>query len=253
MGGPSTIDVAMPTYDSADVLEGTLQRLADSEAASSVSVDTLILVDNESTDGTREIARECAEEAGWDLEIRSEPCSLPRARELAIEAVDTEWFLFLDDDVRLSESYLRDLADATAPIVGGVQGRRESRTEHPSTWVRRRARRGGTHAILVRRAAVEDVSIPPDLTVLEDEYIRRHVEEHGYLWVFNHRARFAHASQDRHPIGWQEGFLAGKYDLKPFHEVALNVPFSLASGRNPLPHAKRAVGWVAGRLRRSAR
>lgn len=250
MTTPERIEVAMPTYNSAEVLAGTLDALDDSESASDVEIVRLILVDNESTDGTRSIANEKADEAGWSITIVSERCSLPKARERAIAEVNTEWFLFLDDDVRVSETYLADLADTVAPLVGGVQGRKSSRTEQPSKWVRRRARRGGTHATLVRREAVKDISIPSELTVLEDEYIRRHVEDRGFLWVFNHRARFSHANQERHPIGWEEGFLAGKYELKPFHEVSLNVPFSLVSGRNPIPHVKRSAGWLAGHLRR---
>jgi glycosyltransferase involved in cell wall biosynthesis len=246
------IEVAMPTYNSADVLAGTLDTLADSESASAVEIARLVLVDNESTDGTPVIARKKANQAGWDLTVVSKQCSLSRAREMAIAEIDTEWFLFLDDDVRVHEMYLTDLTNAAAPLVGGVQGRKRSRSEPPSKWVRRRARRGGTHATLIRRAAIEGVSIPSDLNILEDEYIRRHVEKGGFLWVFNHQARFRHANQDRHPIGWEEGFLAGKYDLKPFYEVALNVPFSVVRRRNPLPHIKRSAGWLAGYLRRPA-
>ncbi|WP_135821571.1 glycosyltransferase family A protein [Halostella litorea] len=246
------IEVALPTADSASTLDGTLARLRESVAAADVAVARLLLVDDESDDDTRAIARRHGDEAGWPVEVRSLPCSLPRARELAIDAVGTDWFLFLDDDVRVSESYVGDLLDATAPSVGGVQGRKATRTESPSDWVRRRSRRAGTHATLLRRAAVRDVSFPPDLHVLEDEYLRRHVETRGYLWVFNHRARFEHANQGRHPIGWQEGYLGAKYGLSRFHDVALNVPFAAATGRNPLPYAKRAAGWVAGRVARSA-
>ncbi|WP_205596741.1 glycosyltransferase family A protein [Halostella salina] len=247
-----TIEVAMPTADSGSVIDETLARLRRSVTATDVTVARLLLVDDESDDDTRAVARRHAAEAGWPVEIRSRPCSLPRAREVAIGAVETDWFLFLDDDARVSESYVGDLLAATAPLVGGVQGRKAARTERPSDWVRRRSRRAGTHATLLRRAAVQDLSFPSDLHVLEDEYLRRHVEDRGYLWTFNHRATFEHANQERHPIGWQEGYLGAKYGLSRFHDVALNVPFAAATGRNPAPHAKRAAGWVAGRIARSA-
>ncbi len=245
-----TIDVAMPTADSGDVLDGTVERLRVSAEAADVQVDRLILIDDESTDETRSIARRHAEEAGWEPVIRSLPCSLPRARELAVDTVEADWFLFLDDDVRLTEHYLDHMLDAAAPLVGGIQGRKASRTENPSDWVQRRSRRAGTHATLLRRDAVGGVSFPPDLHVLEDEYLRRYVESRGNVWVFNHRARFEHANQERHPIGWQEGYLGAKYDLSRFQDVALNVPYAAATGRNPVPHASRAAGWIAGRIAR---
>jgi len=251
MNGTDTIDVAMPTAESGGVLDGTLERLRAAVEAADVRVAQLVLIDDESTDDTRNAARRHAEEAGWQTTIRSLPCSLPRARELAIDAVDAEWFLFLDDDVRLTDDYLEQMLNATAPMVGGVQGRKASRTEDPSDWVKRRSRRAGTHATLLRRDAVEGVSFPPDLHVLEDEYLRRYVESRGYVWVFNHQARFEHANQERHPIGWQEGYLGAKYDLSRFQDVALNVPYAAATGRNPFPHAKRTAGWIAGRIART--
>lgn len=250
--GPEAIDVAVPTYQSGAVLDGTLERLARAEEAAPVAVSRLVVVDNESDDDTREIARTAADANGWEPIVTSRPSTLPEAREIAISRVESEWFLFLDDDVRLSTSYLRDAVEAVAPAVGAVQGRKAARDGHNTDWVRRRARRGGTHATLVRHAAIEGVSYPDDLLVLEDEYARRYVEDGGLLWVFNHRARFEHASQERHPIGWQEGYLGGKYGLSQFHTVALNVPFALAQGRSPAPHAERALGWVAGRARRGA-
>jgi glycosyltransferase involved in cell wall biosynthesis len=250
MNETDTIDVAMPTADSGDVLDGTLERLREAVEAADVRVAKLVLIDDQSTDDTRDIARKHADAAGWETTIRSLPCSLPRARELAVDAVEAEWFLFLDDDVRLRERYLEQILNATAPLVGGVQGRKASRTETPSDWVKRRSRRAGTHATLLRRDAVEGVSFPPDLHVLEDEYLRRHVESRGKLWVFNHQARFEHANQERHPIGWQEGYLGAKYDLSRFQDAALNVPYAAITGRNPVPHAKRAAGWIAGRIER---
>jgi glycosyltransferase involved in cell wall biosynthesis len=242
------VDVAMPTHESAGVVGETLDRLAAVAADCDAGVNRLVVVDDESADDTRAVVRERADRHGWPLRLVTAETSLPEARELLAALAETEWLLFLDDDVRLGARYLDRLAAAAAPGVGGVQGRKASRDESPTDWVRRRARRGGTHATLVRADPAVAVSFPDDLHVLEDEYLRRHVESEGYLWVFNHQAAFAHANQYRHPIGWQEGYLAGKYGLKPFHEVALNVPFAAATGRSPVPHAKRAAGWLAGRV-----
>ncbi|WP_276257424.1 glycosyltransferase family 2 protein [Haloglomus litoreum] len=250
MSDAPRLEVAMPTHESAAVIEGALAHLRRSEAACEPTVERLLVVDDESDDDTVDLARQAANEAGWGFEAIIEPCSLPEARERAIAAVEADWFLFLDDDVRVRESYLDDLFGAVGPLVGGVQGRKGTRTEHPTDWVRRRARRGGTHASLVRTEAARGVDFPDDLHVLEDEWLRRHVDAGGWLWVLNHRARFDHDSMERHPIGWQEGYLGGKYGLSTIQDVALNVPFALATGRSPLPHAKRTAGWLRGYLDR---
>lgn len=249
MTDSTDIALAMPTHESGDVLAETLQHAARVEQASPLAVDQFIIVDDESTDDTREIARSHAEEFDWDLTMINRSCSLPQARQIAIDRVTTDWFLFLDDDVRLSEDSLARQAEwIDCERVGAVQGRKVSRTEPPADWVRRRSRRGGTHATLIRTDAVADAVFPQDLHMLEDEFLRQHVEGEGYRWVFDPEARFTHDSQERHPIGWQEGYLGGKYGLSAFHDVALNIPFAVVTGRNPLPHAKRAAGWVAGRV-----
>lgn len=246
------IDIAIPTTESAPVLGKTLDRAAAAVENSNISVNQVIIIDDESSDDTLNIAKERADTYGWDTHFISKSCTLPIAREHAIDAVQTDWFWFLDDDVRVDDSYLSTALEAIAPAIGAVQGRKRRRTESPSNWVRRRSRRGGTHATLIRHDAVSDISIPSDMTVLEDEFIRRWVESNGYLWIFNHQLRFTHENQNRHPIGWEEGFIAGKYGLKPFYEVALNVPFSAARGQNPLPYIKRASGWVAGRFKKGS-
>jgi glycosyltransferase involved in cell wall biosynthesis len=245
------IDVCMPTWNSAELLGGTLDFLSIAEASSQVVVNQLIVVDNDSDDETLDIAEQKAEKSDWKRNLISTRSSLPEARKIAIKNVETDWFLFLDDDVRISKTYLTNLSEATAPIIGAIQGRKESRTESNSDWVRRRGRRAGTHATLIRHDAVAGIQYPDDLYVLEDEYTRRFVDNSEYLWIFNHQARFTHASTERHQIGWQEGYLGGKYGLSKFHNVALNVPYAAFTRRNPSPHVKRMVGWVWGYVQKT--
>ena len=255
-----SIDVAMPTYLSEPVLASTLKHLALSEQAGPVTIDTFRVIDNESDDRTLPIAEERAEHYGWDTDIVSRQCSLPAARQLAIERVGTDWFLFLDDDVQIAESYLEDHANAIAPRIGALQGRKSIQTTlsapdpaqqdtetHPSEWVHQRAFRGGTHATLIRREAAASVEFPVDLDVWEDQYLRREIEGNGYLWVFNHQARFAHVTQNPRPQGWSEGYVQGKYGLRPMWHVCMEVPYALLSGSAPVAAAKQAVGYVAGR------
>lgn len=249
LGG--SIDVAMPTDHSEAVIEQSLTALERSASRSPVTVNKLIVVDNHSTDGTVSIAKRIAKTFGWEVAIVQQPTTLPEARAVAIDAVGTEWFLFLDDDVIVSESYLSDLVAGVSPLAGGVQGRKATETGRPSTWVHYRSMRGGTHATLLRHETVRDIQIPSDLEVLEDEYIRQHVEnERGKLWVFNHQAVFYHRNQMRHPLGWEEGYLAGKYGLRPGYRMAIDLPASVLAGRDPIPYFARTAGFVVGTMRR---
>lgn len=240
------IDVCMPTWNSSKVLGRTLTLLAAAESSSDININNLIVVDNESSDDTLTIAGGKAEEHSWGEVFILRSTNLPEARQTGIKYVETEWFLFLDDDVRISERYLEEVSRSIAPAVGAIQGRKTSRTESNSDWVRRRARRGGTHGTLIRHDSIAGIQYPSDLCVLEDEYSRRVVEDSGYLWIFNHQAKFTHASMDRHPIGWQEGYLGAKYGLSTFDTVALNVPYAVVTLRNPVPQFQRMLGWIWG-------
>ena len=99
---------------------------------------------------------------------------------------------------------------------------------------------------MIRTAAVNDLSIPEGVEVLEDEYIRRHVESAGYIWVFNHQARFSHNSMERHQLGWKQGYIAGKYDLMPFHSIALMIVDAIVKLKNPLNRILLMVGYLYG-------
>ena len=251
IGVASAVDVAMPTSHSESVIRDTLEALERSVSRSPVTVDDLIVVDDHSTDATVSIAERTAEEFGWGTTIVQQSTTLPEAREIAIDAVDTEWFLFLDDDVVMAESYLSALVAGVSPLAGAVQGRKVTGTKSPSKWVHYRSMRGGTHATLLRHETVSGIRIPADLVVLEDEFIRQYVENvQSKLWIFNHQAVFYHQNQLRHPLGWKEGFLAGKYGLRPGYRMVVDVPASVIGGRNPLPYCARSTGFLVGRLHR---
>lgn len=260
-----SIDVAVPTYESEPVLDDALECLGQSERAGPVDISCLHIIDNESDDRTLEIGAEYATKYGWDTDFISRKCSLPVARQLAIERIESEWFLFLDDDVQVTESYLESHINAIAPRIGAVQGRKSGETAighspsrrrilrdstelQPSEWVRRRAFRGGTHATLIRREAASTVAFPRDLLLWEDEFLRREIESNGYLWVFNHQARFTHRTQNPRSQGWHEGYLQGKYDLRPAWHVCLAIPYATLSDSSTIAAVKLAAGYAKGRF-----
>lgn len=141
-----------------------------------------------------------------------------------------------------------------SPAVGAIQGRKKSKSAaedstvgQPSTntdWVRKRAFRGGTHATLIRTSAASGVNFPPDLEVWEDEYLRRHIESEGYLWIFNHQAIFSHKTQNRHGASWKSGYLQAKYGLRPFWHTALNIPYALVTGNLPIGQIAMLFGYL---------
>lgn len=49
--------------------------------------------------------------------------------------------------------------------------------------VRNFKNRGGLHDTLIRREAVENIKIPKDLHVYEDWYVKKYVEDKGYLAI----------------------------------------------------------------------
>jgi len=245
-----SVDIAMPTYESSNVIETSLKAAKRSFENSSIEVNNLIVVDNHSSDGTPRKVQSLADDFRWNLDLIQKKSSLPVARQTLINNVETDWFLFLDDDAIVTPSYLSDLTDAISPLTGAVQGKKAGNDRSPASWVHRRSMRGGTHATLVRHAAADGVDFPLDLVVLEDEFLRRYIEnDQLYLWVFNHQATFEHENQFRHfPGGWQEGYLAGKYDLRPSYRVLVDIPASIKALNNPRHQVERTVGYIAGKL-----
>jgi glycosyltransferase involved in cell wall biosynthesis len=245
----STVDIAMPTYESGDIVESTLRAVEESFSNSAFEINRLIVVDNCSEDGTADKISDICDEFDWERKIICERTSLAEARQILIEEVRTEWFLFLDDDAIVSPEYISKLTDSVAPLTGAVQGRKSANSRSNADWTHRRSIRGGTHATLIRHAAVAGIEFPPDLNVLEDEYLRRYVEnERSYLWIFNHQAIFDHRNQGRHPVGWTEGYLAGKYGLIPAYRILVDLPASIKARNNPLSQLKRMSGYASGKV-----
>lgn len=243
------LDVCMPTWNSGNVIQKTLECLKISLEGSTFELNELIIIDNHSRDRTKSIINQFCAQEDWDSRVIEQAINLPNARQLAIELVNTEWFLFLDDDVRIRENYLNILSKSISPIIGAIQGRKLSnRSLQNSKWLFYRARRGGTHATLIRTASVNKIEIPNDLVVLEDEFIRRHIEDQGYIWMLNHQAYFTHDTENRHSKGWTQGYLGGKYDLLHGYLDVMLIPYMLLKGRSPIPYAARLMGWIFGKI-----
>ncbi len=152
-----------------------------------VPVANLIVVDGYSTDRTLEIM------AGFNESHRNVKVIMDRgtratARQRGIEAVKTEWFLFVDSDVVLCRDWYRKAQEHIRPDVGAVWGIEVwSTIEKPKTLrlflttTRKIFEvRGGTHDTLIRTSLMKDIHIPSGLHVFEDAYIKDWITNQGF-------------------------------------------------------------------------
>lgn len=248
----TSVDVCLPTKNPDEHVVGeAITALVQSIRQAGLSVGTVYVLDS-----TDKIQTELCfmhhtgkPDVDVSLDYTKRSMSLADAREELINRVDTDWFVFLDDDALVSEAYISWLWDwTTCDRVGAVRGRKQRHIDrHATEWLKQRVRRAGVHCLLVRTEAVQGLSYPRDITgVYEDEYLRHHIETE-YRWIYEPLATFTHENQGRHPAGWEEGKLAGKYGYEPFYMEALNVPYSLVRRRNTWPYTKRMLGWLYGR------
>lgn len=244
----NSIDVAIPTYGGASVITTALQNLKQSIDATDVAINRIHLDYKANNDNTDEKVATWCELNGIDYSITESNRNLPESRAYLIGQIETDWFLFLDDDVNVQEETLSHLFDSIAPGVGAVQVRKARHTQKANgDWSKWRPVRATTFCTLFRTEAVRGCSIPSEITQLEDEYLRQYVEsESDKLWLFNHQAIVDHDNQDRHDINFREGILAAKYDLLPYDYVFGNVPYNIVTWNHPLKHTKRAAGYCYG-------
>jgi glycosyltransferase involved in cell wall biosynthesis len=249
MGGENDmIDVAMITKNSATdnpVFERVLDRLFEE-----VPVNNFILVDAKSTDDTFEIISRKTLEHKTRLIPHICEGNRAVARQIAIESVETDWFLFLDDDVILGQWWWHVASMAmNVDKVGLVWGWDRIVNKHSRNrmkvmyYLRREAEftlmnrnfrnRGGLHDTLIRKKAIENVKIPPDLHVFEDWYIMEYVKRQGYYAITI-------------PSFYCYHHLNPKFTLKNMTEIArLEKKYGLKSAKTVLFHFLMAIPKAA--------
>jgi len=177
-----SIDVVLLTKNSAQTLPKCLDSLY-----RNVPVHRLIIVDGYSTDDTLVII-ETYNQKHCNIEIIFDRGTRASARQKGIQAVQTEWFMFIDSDVILCHDWFKKATKNIAPHIGAIWG-----IEVWSTIKNHRILklfliithkifelRGGTHDTLIRSKLVKDIKIPNELHVFEDTYIKNHINKKGY-------------------------------------------------------------------------
>jgi hypothetical protein len=168
-----------------------------------------------------------------------------------MERVDTDWFAFVDDDVKLRPDWWSTVTGMIRPDVGGVEGLWSylagdkrvddytramgvlARLLRQESW-RDRVDRAFTGDTLVRTKAIKDIRMP-NIPVWEDEYIRRWVEKNGFTWLRTRHVVCDHLrtynlrpSYNVGRYGYYLGRLSVRTQLRRILQLPVRVLFSLA-------------------------
>ncbi len=172
------------------------------DASLQVPYESLILIDDGS-DETRDVIGKWCEEHGKELVYSrsnlygyhkpTRATARQTAIDIFLESFSDEWIMFLDDDAVLNPGWWSEAEHHTHdPKVGLIWGLNYDPTpfrrkllealgvDYVGYLIRQFEARGGTHDTLLRRRAIEDIFIPPQLHVFEDAYIKHYVECKGY-------------------------------------------------------------------------
>lgn len=177
------VDVVILTLNSERMLRECI-----SSVYRNVPVNSLIVVDGYSTDSTEAIVEEFKQKRGNVVFVQTKG-TRGTARQTAIKLVTTDWFMFVDSDVILSNNWFSMAEKLLSDDVGAVWGieiwsvmRKNQRLLNLFERVTLKIfeTRGGTHDMLIRRKAVEDIKIPYKLHTYEDAFIKSWITAKGY-------------------------------------------------------------------------
>jgi glycosyltransferase involved in cell wall biosynthesis len=176
------IDVAILTMNSERMLKECLNSVY-----KNVPIRNLIVVDGFSTDATVRIVKEFQEKYG-NVKFVQEKGTRGKARQTAIKLVKTEWFMFVDSDVVLSNNWFAKAEKFVKDDVGAIWGIEIWSVLKGAKILKLFERmtlkifeqRGGTHDILIRRITVDDIQIPAHLHTYEDGFIKSWIEKKGF-------------------------------------------------------------------------
>jgi glycosyltransferase involved in cell wall biosynthesis len=231
------LDIIMITKDSVGpCLDESLTSIE--EAALSAGIEPrLIVVDGGSKDGTLNIVASHA--AKLNPVTFFDDGNRATARQRGIEEVKTEFFTFIDSDVVLPKEWFSQiLVHFDDPKVGAVWGAAIQTAPKRRKYIDAMAKlygrdpmdmakgfgeiRGCMHDTMIRTEAVKGIQIPPQLHVMEDHYIRQHLEKEGWRWVSTDTPFSYHNMGDDSPdnaymdayYGWKLGVYSRSWYVK---------------------------------------
>lgn len=235
-GFPSKIDVVLLTKNS--VSHSLVFRKCLNTIYDEVPVHRLIVVDAFSDDGTIDVLKEYP-----NVEIHQIKGNRAVARQYGIEQVETDWFMFIDDDVILGKNWFKKALKNIDEKIGAIWGWDAIPTRQgwkAMAYVRDmdeyqlRKRnfkiRGGTHDILIRKEAIKDISIPSELHIFEDKFIKEYIEKQGFNVKVPREVYCKHYFEPSEPTakwGIQLARLQQSTGAKPFHTLLMHFILGL--------------------------
>jgi glycosyltransferase involved in cell wall biosynthesis len=225
------VDVVMLTRNSERWLSECLESVY-----KNVPVNRLIVIDGYSTDRTLEILGEFNKEHG-NVKIIIQNGSRGNARARGIREVSTEWFMFVDSDVVLSEDWFERANRLTANDIGAVWGvdilgdMANKFAVFIFKWMETRVFniRGGCHDILIRRDCVKDIQIPKHLHTLEDAYIKDWIKTKNYKVIISYDSYCRHY-KSMNSLFSKESILPAFFELRNMKLVRERLLFAWIFG-----------------------
>ena len=160
-----------------------------------------IVVDRFSKDDTIKVIKQFFKKA---IIIESD-IELGKARQEAIKHVDTEWFVFMDDDVELCSGWFKDITNCITEKTGSINGfplptlewlRKFSLYTRKMAFDLRREWKVGRGIYLsntiIYTNLVKDWSPPRFLSSGEDAHLSRHISNQGYDVIFLRNLQVEH-------------------------------------------------------------
>ena len=225
------IDVVLLTKNS---LQPCLKECVES-IYKNIPVNRLIVVDGGSNDGTLELLQKYPNVKIID----DSKGTRATARQMGIEAVETDWHLHVDSDVILCDGWFEKASKYMTDDVGALWGvavpsephffnityamSRLYRITVKDLLARQmRSERCMMHDTLIRTSSVRDIEIPVSLHIWEDDYIGHHIMEKGcrFLKVTEPYCLHNLTKHERYEGFVRSGYLLKKYHLSSFKQVS---------------------------------
>lgn len=118
-----TFTIVICTYNGGEKISGVIDRILD-QGKTLEMVDKIVVVDNNSSDNTREIVSQYSENVPIVEYVFEGLSGLSNARRTGVNAVNTEWIIFLDDDNYITPHWLEHVLSyiGNNPKVGAFNG-----------------------------------------------------------------------------------------------------------------------------------
>jgi len=188
-----------------------------------IPVHCFIVVDRFSIDDTLHVIREYFPEA----KVVQTDGSLAKSRQLGIQNVDTEYFVFVDDDIILPKGWLEKLESNIDSETGAIHAYavpalrlpyEQEWREWQEKWAVSKLRKhktpstkyeskiieivegnkntfaGYTHNTIIRLDACKDWKPSADFPVFEDQVLLWHIIKNGYKWKITREVTVQHFS-----------------------------------------------------------